>query len=367
MGSSSWNRIDKIFFGIIVTLVGVGFFIFISASLGLLAREGASLSRVIFNQAFFGLLLGSLALYITSQINYKFWRKYAFYIFLGSIVATALVFVPGLGFSHGGATRWLSLGPFSFQPAELLKIGFVIYYATWLSGVKTRVKTFTDGVLPLLVLFILTGTVLLLQPDTGTLLVILATGIGMFIVAGGHPLHVGFFGLIGAVGLGSLILIRPYLKARILTFLNPSADPFGASYQIQQSLIAIGSGQWGGRGIGQSVQKFDYLPEPIGDSIFAVFAEEWGFIGSLLLICLFLGFALRGLKIASNAPSVFSRMLVTGIVLLIITQSFINIGAMLALFPLTGMPLIFVSQGGTALMIALASIGIILNVSKYSH
>lgn len=363
---SSWNRVDKIFFWLVVTLVAVGFFIFISASLGLLAREGAPLSRVIFNQVFFGLFLGGILLYVTSQINYKFWRKYAFYLFLGSIIATALVFIPGLGFSHGGATRWLSLGPFSFQPAELLKIGFVIYYATWLSGIRTKTQTLQNGFLPLLILFVIVGTLLLLQPDTGTFLVIILTGIGMYIAAGARPLHIGLFALLGVVGLGGLALVRPYVKSRILTFLNPSTDPLNTGYQIKQSLIAIGSGEWRGRGLGQSIQKFDYLPEPIGDSIFAVFAEEWGFLGSVILIALFLAFALRGLKIASHAPSVFSRMLVVGIVLLIIIQSFINIGAMLSLVPLTGMPLIFVSQGGTALMISLASIGIVLNVSKYT-
>lgn len=359
------KRIDTIFLWLTVALVAVGFFIFISASLGLYAREGVQFSRVVFNQIFFGIALGSLALFGASKVNYKFWRKYAFYIFLAALIFTLLVFIPGVGFSHGGATRWIAIGPFSIQPAEFLKVAFVIYFATWLSGIGNKVQTFLHGLLPLLLLFIVIGIPLLLQPDTGTFLVILATGLGMFIVAGGGWLHLGALIGTGILGLGSLVLIRPYLKARILTFLDPSTDPFGAGYQIQQSLIAIGSGQWGGRGIGQSVQKFNYLPEPVGDSIFAVFAEEWGFIGSILLVALFLAFALRGLKIASGAPTTFARLLVTGLILLIVVQSFINIASMLSIFPLTGMPLIFVSQGGTALMIALASVGIILNVSKY--
>lgn len=360
------KRADTIFLWLTVALVAVGFFIFISASLGLYAREGIEFSRVIFNQIFFGIVLGALALYAMSRVHYKFWRKYAFYIFLASVLFTLLVFIPGVGFSHGGATRWISVGPFSIQPAEFLKIGFVIYFATWLSGIGNKVQTFLHGLLPLIILFVIIAIPLLLQPDTGTFLVIVATGLGMYIVAGGKWLHLGALTGSGILALGGLALIRPYLKARIMTFLDPSIDPTGAGYQIQQSLIAIGSGQWSGRGIGQSVQKFNYLPEPVGDSIFAVFAEEWGFIGSLLLIALFLAFALRGLKIASGAPTVFARLLVTGLILLMVVQSFINIASMLSIFPLTGMPLIFVSQGGTALLIALASVGIILNVSKYA-
>lgn len=359
------SRVDKVFLWLTVIMVTVGFFIFISASLGLHAREGIKFSRVVFNQVFFGLILGAIALFITSKVHYKIWRKYAFYVFLASVIITALVFIPGLGFSHGGATRWISLGSFSFQPAEFLKIGFVIYFATWLSGVRDQVKTFSHGLLPLIILLALIALLLLLQPDTGTFIVIAAAGVGMLLVAGGRWLHIGALGLAGVLGIGALALIRPYILERIKTFLDPSADPFGAGYQIQQSLIAIGSGQWKGRGIGQSVQKFNYLPEPVGDSIFAVYSEEWGFIGSVLLILLFLAFALRGFKIASRAPDTFGRLLVTGIIILIIAQSFINIASMLAIFPLTGMPLIFVSQGGTALMMALASVGIVLNVSKY--
>ena len=153
---------------------------------------------------------------------------------------------------------------------------------------------------------------------------------------------------------------------RILTFLNPSSDPLGNGYQIQQSLIAIGSGHIFGRGFGQSVQKFDYLPEPMGDSIFAVFAEEFGFMGALLLLSLFIFFAFRGLKIATHSPDQFGGLLVVGIVILIVSQSFINIGSLIGIFPLTGLPLLFISHGGTALFFALVGVGIVLNVSRYA-
>jgi len=359
--------VDKIFLGLLGALVFGGFFIFMSASMGLLAREGITFSKIVFNQVFFGLILGGIALLIGTKINYKTWHKYAFYIFIFSIILTSLVFVPKLGFSHGGAKRWLDIGSISLQPAEVLKIGFVIYFAAWLSGIKQKVQTLKFGVLPLVGFIGIVACLLLLQPDTGTFLVIFSAAMGMFIVAGGRWSHVSMMIGAGAVGVFSLAMIHPYIKSRLLTFFNPAADPLGAGYQIQQSLIAIGSGGVTGRGLGQSVQKFSFLPEPMGDSIFAVFSEEWGFIGATALIVLFLLFAIRGLRIASRAPDTFSRLLVTGLMMLIVSQSLINIASMLGVFPLTGMPLIFVSQGGTAMLFSLAAVGIVLNVSKYQR
>lgn len=361
------HKIDKVFLLITAIMVLGGLFIFTSASLGLLAKDGASFSSVAFNQIFLGVFLGSLALILFSKINYKIWNKYAFYIFLGSLILTALVFIPSIGIKHGGATRWLSLGPFSFQPAELLKIGFVIYFSAWIAGVKTKILSLKYGIIPLFIMVGIIAGILLAQPDTGTLIVIAVTAIGMFLVGGGSWKHA--LGLILIISIGVMILASFeqyfYIKDRFLTYFDPGRDPDGSGYQIQQSLIAIGSGGMFGRGFGQSIQKFSSLPEPIGDSIFAVFAEEWGFVGSIALLILFLVFTFRGFKIASRAPTNFARLLVVGIILLIITQSSINIASMLGVGPLTGMPLIFVSKGGTALFFALASVGIILNISKY--
>jgi len=346
-------------------LVFVGFFLFTSASLGLLARDGgASFGAVAFNQAFFGLIGGSIAMFLLSRLDYHFWKRYSFYIFLFSIFVTLLVFIPGVGFSSGGATRWISLGPVSFQPAEFLKLGFIIYLAAWLAGVRHKIHKFQYGLLPLLIIVGLIGAILLKQPDTGTLIVIFATGLAMFITAGGRWRDVFLAGLASGASLLGLALVRPYVLDRLLTFIRPEIDPLGAGYQIQQSLIAVGSGQWFGRGFGQSIQKFNYLPEPIGDSIFAVIAEEWGFIGASLLIFLFLFFAFRGLKIAANSRDIFGGLLAVGIVILITAQSLINIASMLGVFPLTGMPLLFVSHGGTALFFAMAEVGIVLNISR---
>jgi cell division protein FtsW len=186
----------------------------------------------------------------------------------------------------------------------------------------------------------------------------------MLISAGEKLRHVAVLFLLAVVAIGVLAIFRPYVMQRITTFINPANDPQGAGYQIQQSLIAVGSGRITGRGFGQSIQKFNFLPEPIGDSIFAVASEEFGFIGAASLILLMTFFTLRGLKIATRAQDSFGGLLTIGIVILIITQSFINIGAMLAVLPLSGLPLIFVSQGGSALLLALAEVGIILNISK---
>jgi cell division protein FtsW len=359
------NRVDRWFLIAVIVLTAAGFFIFASASLGLLARDGARFTSVAFSQTFFGLILGSIACFITSFINYRVWRKYSLYIFIASIVATLLVFVPHVGFTHNGATRWILIGGFSFQPSELLKIGFIIYLAAWLSGARKNIEIVKNGLAPLLVLCGIVGVVLLLQPDTDTFAVLCATALAMFLIAGGKWKHVLLMVLIGALGFVALVQTRPYLMDRITTFINPTQDKQNSGYQINQSLIAIGSGQILGRGFGQSVQKFNFLPEPIGDSIFAVMAEEFGFVGSVGLIFLYIFFAFRGMRIAMNSPDAFGGLLAFGIVILIVTQSLTNIGAMLGILPLSGMPLLFVSHGGTALFVTLAQVGIVLNISRY--
>jgi len=355
--------VDRPFLILAVILVLFGIFIFSSASLGLLAREGAALSRIITNQAF-SLLIGFILMFLASRVSYQFWNKIALHLFIFSLGLTALVFVPGLGFSHGGATRWLALGPITFQPAELLKLAFVVYFAAWLSGAWKRLGDMRFGILPLVILLALIGGVLALQPDMGTFVVVAVTGFAMFLAGGGRWTHAFLLLVVGVLALGALGLAVPYINTRLTTFLNPAQDPLGAGYQIQQSLIAVGSGGIVGRGFGQSVQKFNFLPEPVSDSIFAVFAEEWGFVGAVVLIALFVLFALRGFKIASRSPSIFSGLLVTGIILLIAVQALLNIASMLSLFPLTGMPLLFVSQGGSAIIVTLLEVGIVLSVSR---
>ena len=247
---------------------------------------------------------------------------------------------------------------------EFLKIAFVIYFSAWLAWTRKKQEDIKFRILPLLVLLGIVALALLRQPDTKSLILIIAAASGMLFTSG-----VSWKKVVGIVvlGIGAVVVlafVRPYVMDRIKTFINPASDPRGASYQLQQSLIAIGSGGTFGRGLGQSVQKFNYLPEPQGDSIFAVIGEEFGFVGTTLLLVLYIFFAIRGFKIALRAPDTFSRYLVVGLITLLTAQSFLNIASLVGLFPLTGVPLVFISHGGTSLMIALGAVGIILNVSR---
>lgn len=356
---------DRIFIGLVVAFVVVGLLVFFSASLSVLAQDEGQFYRMLFNQIGLGLVGGAIAFYFASRWDYRFWKKYALPIFIASIIALLLVFIPGLGFEHGGATRWLNLGPISFQPAELAKLGFVIYAAAWFSWVGDKIQQFSWGLLPFGMMLGVTGAVLLLQPDTGTFLVIMISGAVVYFVAGARWRDIAIIVAVAIIGLGALVAMRPYLLDRVKTFADPTLDPLGSSYQVQQSLIAIGSGKVLGRGYGQSVQKFNYLPEPTGDSVYAVVGEEFGFFGTVALLLLYVALCLRGFWIATRTSSNFGQYLAIGIVVLIIGQSFLNIASSLALFPLTGEPLIFISQGGSALLFALLEAGIIVNISRY--
>ncbi|MFZ2205483.1 MAG: putative lipid II flippase FtsW [Minisyncoccia bacterium] len=358
---------DRFFLVIVLILISAGMAMFISASLGIFAKNKDIFYSALFSQLVLGFGLGLVGMYFSYKIDYKFWRKYSFYVFLGSAVLTALVFVPHLGWNHGGATRWIKLGPVSFQPAELLKFGFIIYLAAWLSWAKSRVQDFKFGILPLCVMIGFIALILLKQPDTKSLILIIGTGASMLFISGVPYKYILGTIAIAAVLFGFLVAFTPYLKDRVNTFLDPSQDPRGTSYQLQQSLIAIGSGGIFGRGYGQSIQKFSYLPEPQGDSIFAVLGEELGFIGTVAMVLLYSFFALRGMRIANNSPDLFSRLLVSGIVILITAQSFMNIASIIGVFPLTGVPLPFMSQGGTSLMIYLVATGIVLQISKFQQ
>lgn len=357
------EKIDNIFLGIVITILVIGLFSFVSASFGVLAKNEAKFAGVLFSQAI-GLIVGLVLMYVCSRIPYKFWRKYAFYFFLASLLITLLVFVPGLGQEHGGAKRWINIAGMSFQPVEFLKLAFIFYFAGWLSWVKSRAKELKYGVLPLVTMLGIVTAVLINQPDTKSIILLILSSAGMLVASGVPWKYILGLAGFGILSLGILVMARPYLKDRVLTFLDPSHDVRGKSYQLNQSLIAIGSGQIFGRGLGKSVQKFTYLPEPQGDSIFAVIGEEFGFVGTSMIIILYIAFALRGMKIAFGAPDSFSRLMVIGLVILILSQSFMNIASSIGLFPLTGVPLVFISHGGTSLMFSLAIVGIILNISR---
>lgn len=358
------KRYDRLFLAIVSALVIAGLAIFVSASLGLLARQGIALGVTTLKQVLGGLGIGSLFLFAASQIPYGFWKKAAIPFFVISLILTALVLIPQIGITVNGARRWLPLGPLSFQPSELLKFGFVIYLATWITSTKNNIQSLKFGFLPFAIVIGVVGVLLLKQPDTGTFIVFFITAIAMFIIGGGRWAHFFAMVLMSVVGIAVLAFMRPYVLNRLTTFLDPSSDAQGASYQVRQALIAIGAGGTFGRGFGQSLQKFSFLPEPTTDSIFAVAAEEFGFVGSVIIIILFLLFALRGFRIANRSPDTFGKLLAIGFTTLIVSQSFVNIAAMLGIIPLTGVPLLFISHGATAFAAAMAEVGVILAVSK---
>lgn len=352
------------FFIIVCILVGGGLLLFASASLGLLARVDASPGRLALTQLLLGLVPGVLVLLYLRYTATTNIQRFAPILYAITIAATCLVFTP-LGETLNGATRWIDIGFTTVQPSEFLKIGVILMLAWHLSKMKGKLHDVRDGLIPFVLILGVPCFILLLQPNTSTVIVLALAGTAMYIIAGAPWRDIGLLA-IGAILLFALLVWqRPYLMERVMTFMDPSRDPLASGYQVQQSLIAIGSGGFMGRGFGQSVQKFNYLPEPQGDSIFAVYAEEFGFVGAILIVLLFTGFAARGLSIAADASSLFGSLAAAGLTLIITISAFLNIGAMLAIFPLTGLPLPFISHGGTALFAALASVGIILNVAAH--
>jgi len=357
-------KADPILKGIIVAFLILGFFILASASIGITVSMKLPSYYFILRQLITGGLVGLVLLIFAYKTPYKKWRAWSFVVFGLSLLATAAVFIPGLGLSTGGASRWIIAGPLSFQPSEFLKFGFILYLAAWFSSSGRKITSVRDGLLPFLVITGVASALLILQPDIGTLGVVAFSGLFLFLIAGGRWSHLLLLVLVGLIALGVLIYLEPYRMERFTVFINPDHDPLGAGYQVKQALIAIGSGGIFGRGFGMSRQKFQYLPEPVGDSIFAVAAEEFGFIGSTIMIALFLAFAWRGFYVSRFASDNFGKLLGSGIVVLVVMQSMINIAALSGLAPLTGIPLIFISQGGSALAMTLLEMGILLNISR---
>lgn len=356
---------DRVFFMLVLIMAFAGLAIFSSAALGLLARESSSVSRDILLQSGLGLGLGLFALVCARAIPFALIKRFAPYIYVATLIFTALVFVPGIGSNFGGATRWIDLGLTTVQPAEFLKIGFVLVLAWWLAPRARQFSNPKKGLLPLIAFIIPSAVILLAQPNTSTTLLFIATGMVMYFAAGAPLRDFGIMTLIVLLVLGGIISTRGYALERVKTFFNPSANSLSSGYQIQQSLIAIGSGGLLGRGFGQSVEKFNYLPEPAGDSVFAVFSEETGFIGALFLLALFVALSARGIAIAGNSHDLFGGLVALGFSFMIILQAFINICAMLGIIPLTGLPLPFISHGGTALVAILIMCGLILNVASH--
>lgn len=304
-------------------------------------------------------ILGIFLMIIASFFKYTNYKKISLPLFLGSLALLFAVLIPGLGSSAGGAHRWLNLGFVTVQPAELIKITSIIFFA---SLFEKNMRTFAFLSIMGLVVII----VGLLQKDLGTSIVFFLTSLTMYVVAGAKLAYL--LAMLPFAGLGFIFftITSSYRRQRILAFLDPFADPQGYTYHIAQVLIALGSGGIFGLGLGQSRQKFEYIPEVTTDSIFAIVGEEFGFIGALILISFFSLIIWRGFKIAENCDDRFGKLLAAGLTSWLGIQVLINLAAMVSLIPLTGVPLPFISYGGSALLANLVAVGVLLNISRYN-
>jgi len=360
-------KIDYTLLFIVLGLLAYGLIVLYSASTVQSFANFGNANYYIIHQGLYGAVVGLIALYVCSRIDYHQWQKYLPILIFASLFLLFLVKIPGLGIASGGATRWMRLGPISFQPAELAKLVIIFYIASWVDKKRSSLNDFYYGLLPSLCIVGLFAALILWQPDFGTMLVLLLVCFWMLFAAGIDWKYFFYAGLAGALALYLFIKIEPYRVKRLATFFNPALDPKGISYQINQALLAIGSGGWWGFGYGLSRQKHNYLPAAINDSIFAVFGEELGFFRVLVAVALFAAFAYKGIQIAKNAPDTFGRMVAIGITCWLTFQALINIAAIINLLPLTGIPLPFFSYGSTALIANLAGVGILLNISRYGH
>ncbi len=364
--NSSQHEADKSLMTAMFVLIAAGLVLLFSASSVVsYARFGNTYHY--FQSQLFGLGVGLVGFFVAYRVNYHFWKKYAFFFLIASILLLVMVFIPGLQAEYGTARSWISIFGQSFQPSELVKLSFLIYLATWLEAKKEDLGNFASGTFPFLIVLAIIGALMFAQPDLGTLFIIVSSAVIVFFVGGGKLQHLFLAGALGVIGLLLVFNVgSDYQSDRFKCLKDPSFSTQDKCYQINQSLIAVGSGGWFGRGLGQSRQKFMYLPEVWGDSIFAIAAEEIGFIFSTLLLLLYLFIFYRGLLIARAAPDLYGSALATGIVAWLAIQTFLNVGGMINLIPMTGVPLPFISAGGSALMSALIAMGILVNISKHT-
>ncbi len=372
------KHFNYFFFFLAVFLVGSGFLFLVCISAPVSLRMFGTTNHYLIHQLIFGLLPGVILAIAAYKIPLHFFKKYSpVFVFL-NLVALLLVF-SSIGSKFYGASRWISIGNFIIQPSEFFKITAILYLSTWIASKLSEVKTLSwksgakKGYHNLIYVFIpfavflgVISAIMIFQPNISTLGIITLTLLVMYFSAKTPLWHTLSIVAIGFASLLFLIKIAPYRFDRLLVFLNPEADPLGKSFQLKQSLIAIGSGGLFGKGIGMSVQKFGNLPQAMSDFVFAVLAEETGIIGCSILIALFILFFWLGIRIAKSSSDKFSKLAAVGITFWITLQAFINIASVTGIFPISGIPLPFFSYGGSHLVTELIGIGLLLNISKNS-
>lgn len=358
-------KADWYLIGAIWLLVAIGLIMLASAGVAQGWNDKQDVYYYVKHQILVGLLPGALLFTVFWFFDYKRLQKYAGTMLFISIGLLVLVLIPGIGGGWGTANSWINVFGFSFQPAEAVKLTFLIYLsALWSQREEHHIKDVSAGLIPFLTVLGVIAFLMMMQPDTGTLVIIVAISLTVYFAAGANIMHLFWLGGLGIGGLWLAITLAPYRAARWTIFLHPELDPKGKGYHIAQATLAVGSGSWFGRGYGHSRQKFAYLPEASGDSIFAVMAEELGFILTSLVVALYAFVAIRGFKLAGRCQDQFGKLLTVGIITWFVAQAFVNICSMIGLMPMTGVPLPFISHGGSSLFATLAATGILANISK---
>lgn len=360
-------RVKPFDFGVVFALallMMAGLLTLFSASYYVFQDLGDSLQKI--KQQLVGIAVGSVLMYVASRIDFNFWRqKWVIYGMLAlSGLLLILVLVPGIGVVVNGSRRWIRLAGLSFQPSELAKFAVVLFMANTLTTKGDKIFRLFTGIIPTLIVPGVAFLLILEQPNLSTAGSIIIVSIIMIFIAGAKFRHLGLLGAMGAVVGAFYAWSEPYRRERLLSFMDPFAKMSDEGYQLSQSLIAFGSGGLFGMGLGQGRQKMAYLPYPESDFIFAVVGEDFGLIGCIVVVALYLAFVFAGMRVALNCQDKFGAMLASGITIMIGVQAFLNMGVVIGILPTTGLPLPFFSAGGTSVMIFMAAIGILLNISR---
>lgn len=349
---------------ILITLVMFGLVMVYSATFGLALQNDESPLAYLIKQGLY-VCVGLVGLLVAMRIDYHRYRRWAGPGMVAALLLlAALVFVPGLGTDIYGAKRWIFIGPVSIQPSEIAKLALVIYLAGWLSGKGQRVRSFSYGTLQFVVVMGATVGLVMMEPDLGTSILLATVGLAMFFVAGANLVQFGASIFVGASLFLMMALTSPYRRERLLVFLDPDADARNLGWQVFQAKLALGSGGLFGLGLGASRQKFTWLPAPHNDAIFAIIGEELGLAGCFFLLMLFCALAIRGYRIARSAPDPFGALIAVGVTTWVIFQALFNIGGIVSAMPLTGIPMPFISSGGSSLIVSMTAVGILLNISR---
>ena len=369
MKDNKENKINKspdpVIILTVISLIVIGLVMVLSAS-SIKSFNIFGSSFHFFNRQLVTALIGLIAMFVTMNIDYHLYKKLSKIILFGTFFLLVIVLVPGIGQVRGGSRRWIDLVIFGFQPSGVAKLGVIIYLSHYLSKKRNQLDDFLNGLLPALIILAIISLLIIMEPDLGTAVTIAISAFILIFVAGAKLTHITFLGFSGVIAILYFIFSSDYRRARFTAFLDPWKDPLDSGYHIIQSLLALGTGGFFGVGIGNSKQKFLYLPEPGTDFIFAVLGEELGFLGVFIVISLYLLLFWRGIRTAHRAPDLFGTFLAIGITSMIIIQVFINIGVVSATIPVTGITLPFISYGGSSLLIMLSGVGILLNISSYA-